>query len=140
MATILPQNLKVFNLCCLKRQGPTEWLKNWDFLKKIGSTEEEFKKLKSTDGAFETKLRNLEDLYKNLRKLRDNWHNLIIKEQTGGICDKNTLQRNLELYNRFFDFWLKTRDERTDYNKHFLSLLFISTLVAILTPLLTTTA
>jgi membrane-associated HD superfamily phosphohydrolase len=34
---------------------------------------------------------------------------------------------------------LKTRDERTDYNKYFLSLLFISTLVAILTPLLTTT-
>ncbi len=30
MATALPQNLKVFNLWCLKRQGPAEWLKNRD--------------------------------------------------------------------------------------------------------------
>jgi hypothetical protein len=30
MANVLPQNLKVFNLCCLKRQGPAEWLKKYD--------------------------------------------------------------------------------------------------------------
>jgi len=30
MANVLPQNLKVFNLCCLKRQGPAEWLKNYE--------------------------------------------------------------------------------------------------------------
>jgi len=29
MANVLPQNLKVFNLCSLKRQGPAEWLKNY---------------------------------------------------------------------------------------------------------------
>ncbi|HEY5535248.1 MAG TPA: DUF3795 domain-containing protein [Ignavibacteria bacterium] len=29
MADVLPQNLKVFLLCCLKRQGCAEWLKNY---------------------------------------------------------------------------------------------------------------
>lgn len=37
----------------------------------------------------------------------------------------------LALYKMFFDLWTKTRDERTDYNKYFTNLLFISTLVAI---------
>jgi len=31
----------------------------------------------------------------------------------------------------FFDLWTKTRDERTDCNKYFTNLLYISTLVAI---------
>jgi hypothetical protein len=30
MADILPHNLKVFHLCCLKRQGLAEWLKNYE--------------------------------------------------------------------------------------------------------------
>jgi len=29
MANNLPQNLKVFNLCCIKHQGLTEWLKKY---------------------------------------------------------------------------------------------------------------
>jgi|GEM_PF-1322893 len=37
----------------------------------------------------------------------------------------------LALYKMFFDLWTKTRDERTEYNKYFTNLLFISTLVAI---------
>ena len=38
-----------------------------------------------------------------------------------------------------FDWWQKTRDERAAYNKEFFSKLFISTLVAILLPLLAKT-
>ncbi len=30
MANVLPQNLKVFDLFCLKRQGLAEWLKNYE--------------------------------------------------------------------------------------------------------------
>lgn len=29
MADIVPQNLKVFHLCCIKSQGLAEWLKNY---------------------------------------------------------------------------------------------------------------
>jgi len=29
MADVLPQNMKVFNLCCIKHQGLTEWLKKY---------------------------------------------------------------------------------------------------------------
>jgi len=35
MAAVLPQNLKVFNLCSLKRQGPAEWLKNYDEIRNL---------------------------------------------------------------------------------------------------------
>jgi predicted nuclease with TOPRIM domain len=51
-----------------KQIQATDFSEKLKLSEKIGSIEEEFKKLKSTDGAFETKLRNLEDLYKNLRK------------------------------------------------------------------------
>ncbi len=42
----------------------------------------------------------------------------------------------LALYKMFLDLWAKTRDERTDYNKYFTNLLFISTLVAIVLGIL----
>lgn len=35
MADILPHNLKVFLLCCLKRQGLAEWLKNYEEIFKL---------------------------------------------------------------------------------------------------------
>lgn len=41
-------------------------------------------------------------------------------------------EQKLGLYEKVFDFWTKTRDERTDYNKYFITLLFGDTLVAIL--------
>lgn len=38
----------------------------------------------------------------------------------------------VSLYGTIFEFWTKTRDERADYNKYFISLLFIDAIVAIL--------
>ena len=44
--------------------------------------------------------------------------------------------KDIEAYKAYFDLWTKTRDERTDNNKYFLSLLFADTLVAVFTAVL----
>ncbi len=42
----------------------------------------------------------------------------------------------IEAYKAYFDLWTKTRNERLDYNKYFLTLLFVDTLVAVFTAVL----
>jgi hypothetical protein len=43
---------------------------------------------------------------------------------------------DLESYKTFFDFWTKTRAERTQYNQYFITLLFVNTLVAVFTAVI----
>jgi len=50
--------------------------------------------------------------------------------------DKSNPGRNFNLYKMFFDVSVKSREDRTGYNKYFLTLLFIQTLVAVLTIIL----
>jgi hypothetical protein len=42
----------------------------------------------------------------------------------------------IDVYKTYFDLWIRTRDERTAYNKYFLTLLFIDTLVGVFTAVL----
>lgn len=56
-----------------------------------------------------------------------------LKELTG---DTSNPERNLNLYKMFFDISVRSRDDRTGYNKYFLTLLFIQTLVAVFTAIL----
>jgi hypothetical protein len=74
-----------------------------------------------------------------LKKLRQKWEDSVVKAAPADIYDKDTLGQNLTEYKQVWDSWQKNRDDRLDYNKYFLTLLFVSTLVAILTPLLSTT-
>jgi hypothetical protein len=103
--------------------------------------EEEFNSLKAT--ATTKYLEEACKLYRQLEQLSKNWNTYVLEHTQGTpqgvIYDNERLQRNLETYNRFFDWWQKSRDERTAYNQFFLKLLFVSTLIAILTPLLATT-
>jgi hypothetical protein len=121
------RNLKIFKE--LHTQNPY-------FLEKLAALETDFRNLQPKDADFEKKLLALSE---RLDKLNEQSEDFIAKWAFGGTSDNATLERNLSVYKPLWDWWLKTRDERTDWNKYFLSLLFVSTLVAILTPLLTTT-
>jgi hypothetical protein len=54
------------------------------------------------------------------------------------VADTNNTNNTIEVYKEYFGFWTKTREERTAYNKYFLTLLFIDTLVAVFTAVLGT--
>lgn len=59
------------------------------------------------------------------------------KEQVlRGLQANQNAQWNFDAYKMFFDVSVKSREERTALNQYFLSLLFIQTLVAVLTAIL----
>jgi hypothetical protein len=49
--------------------------------------------------------------------------------------DKWKNEQKLALYSKYFDLWTHSNDERTEYNKFFITLLFTDTLVAVLASL-----
>jgi ABC-type antimicrobial peptide transport system permease subunit len=60
---------------------------------------------------------------------------ITLPDDQGGVKEGDK-EPKLEIYTSYFGLWTKTRDERTEYNKYFLSLLFVDTLVGIFTALL----
>jgi exonuclease VII small subunit len=88
--------------------------------------------------------KTLRDLDEKLSDLERQWEALVLKGSVG-IGDSIqqseywALERKLQIYSQMFDMWQKLREQRADYNKEFFSKLFISTLVAILLPLLAST-
>ena len=49
--------------------------------------------------------------------------------------EKENVAQIVILYHKYFDRWTHSDDERTEYNKYFITLLFAQTLVAVLTGL-----
>jgi hypothetical protein len=52
------------------------------------------------------------------------------------MTDENSDSIKMEAYKEYFDLWTKTRGERTEYNKYFITLLFANTLFAIFAAIL----
>jgi hypothetical protein len=97
------------------------------------------------DGASDLEFdKTLRDLSEKLTGLERQWEAHVLK---GSIGIGDTIQQSeywaleckLQIYSQMFDMWQKLREQRADYNKEFFSKLFISTLVAILLPLLAST-
>jgi hypothetical protein len=97
------------------------------------------------DGDFDLEFdKTLRDLSEKLTGLERQWEAHVLKDSIG---IEDTIQQSeywaleckLQIYSQMFDMWQKLREQRADYNKEFFSKLFISTLVAILLPLLAST-
>jgi hypothetical protein len=88
--------------------------------------------------------KTLRDLDEKLSDLDRQWEEHVLNGSVGiGDTIQQSeywaLERKLQIYSQMFDMWQKLREQRADYNKEFFSKLFISTLVAILLPLLAST-